>query len=165
VAYLIGGGDTAEQQVKSLEASPPIEQAGNAITIGNIRDPIFGGDVSISYTVTVPIDTRLRTTSRSGDQTIEAIRGPIVASSRSGSVQVEHAAGDVEIETRSGRVDVRLPSDGGARLDVETRSGAIDSAAPILLDRGHAHRRLQGTIGRGGPLLQVRTRSGSVRIR
>ena len=161
----LGGAYTAEEQVKSLESSPPIEQDRNAIRVGDLRGPVFASNVSISYTVTVPADTRLRTSSRSGDQTIEAIQGPVVASSRSGRIQVGRVAGDVEIETRSGQVEVRLPSDGGARLDVETRSGAIDSEAPIVVNRRRAHRTVAATIGGGGRRLEVRTRSGSIRIR
>ena len=116
---------TPEEQASSLESSPPIEQSGNAIWVGDIREPGLGSNVSISYEVTVPADTRLRATSRSGDQTIESLRGPVIASSRSGSIHVGRVAGDVEIETRSGEVDLRLPEDGGAVLDVGTRSGAI----------------------------------------
>ena len=96
-------GYTPEEQAKSLASSPPIEQSGSAISVGDIRDPVLGSNVSISYEVTVPPDTRLRTSSRSGDQTIELVRGPVVASSRSGSIEVGRVAGDVEIETRSGR--------------------------------------------------------------
>jgi hypothetical protein len=162
-AFLVFGGYTPEEQVKSLESSPPIEQTGDAIRIGDIHDPAFG-NVSISYTVTVPADTRLRTSSRSGDQTIESVLGPVEASSRSGSIRVGRVARDAEIETRSGEVDVRLPSDGGARLEVQTRSGAVDSDVPMLIERGHS-RHVSGTIGRGDRRVQVYTRSGSVRIR
>jgi hypothetical protein len=147
-----------------LASSPPIEQSGSAVSVGDIRDPVLGSNVSISYEVTVPPDTRLRTTSRSGDQKIESIRGPVVASSRSGSIQIGQVAGNVEIETRSGHVDVRLPSD-GASLDIETRSGAIDSDVPIRMDRGRARRHVSATIGRGDRRVDVHTRSGSVRIR
>jgi len=157
-------GYTPEEQAKSLASSPPIEQSGSALSVGDIRDPVLGSNVSISYEVTVPPDTRLRTTSRSGDQTIELVRGPVVASSRSGSIQIGRVAGNVEIETRSGHVDVRLPSD-GASLDIETRSGAIDSDVPIRMDRGRARRHVSATIGRGDRRVEVHTRSGSVRIR
>jgi hypothetical protein len=164
-SYMIGAGYTPEEQVKSLESSPPVVRSGNTISVGDIRDPLLGDHVSISYEVTVPADTRLRTSSRSGEQTIEMIRGPVVASSRSGAIQVERVAGDVEIETRSGAVAVQLPSDGGATLDVETRSGAIDTHLTNQTARRHARRHVEGILGPGGRRLEVRTRSGSVLVR
>ena len=159
------GGYSAEEQVKSLMAAPPIEQSDNAISVGEIREPGLGDNVSISYEVTVPADTRLRATSRSGNQTIDRVRGPVMASSRSGNIQIEHVAGDVEAETRSGDVDVRLPADGGAMVDVGTRSGAVDGGVPTLVDGGRRGKHIRGTIGPGGRRVEIRTRSGSVRIR
>jgi hypothetical protein len=159
------GSYTPEEQVKSIEAAPPIAQAGNEISVGDLRDLAFGGNVSISYEVTVPAETRLRTSSRSGDQMVELIRGPLVASSRSGRIQVARVAGDVEIETRSGEVDVRLPSVGGAALDVETRSGTIDSEVSSEVIHGRTTRHVRGIVGHGDRRVEVRTRSGSVRIR
>ena len=120
-------GYTPEEQAKSLASSPPIEQSGRAVSVGDIRDPVLGSNVSISYEVTVPPDTRLRTSSRSGDQTIELVRGPVVASSRSGSIEIGRVAGDVEIETRSGHVDVRLPS-GRRQLSTSRRARAPSTA-------------------------------------
>ena len=35
------GGYTPEEQAKSLESSPPIEQSGNAISVGDIRDLVL----------------------------------------------------------------------------------------------------------------------------
>jgi hypothetical protein len=156
---------TPEEQASSLSSSPPIEQSGNAISVGDIRQPGLGANVSVSYDVTVPANTRLRSVSRSGDQSIDMVRGPVAASSRSGNIHLREVGGDVEIETRSGEVDLRLPADGGAVLDVETRSGAIDSSVATRIDRGHARRHVRGTIGAGGRRVEIHTRSGSVRIR
>ncbi len=159
------GGYSAEEQAKALMAAPPIEQSGSAISVGEIMEPGLGGNVSISYEVTVPADTRLRSTSRSGDQTIDRVRGTVIASSRSGNIKIERVAGDVEAETRAGDVDVRLPADGGAVVDVATRSGAIDSGVPTLIAGRRTGKHVRGTIGPGGRRVEIRTRSGSVRIR
>jgi hypothetical protein len=161
----LGAGYTPEDQAKALQASPPIRQSGNAISVGDLDAMFLGSGVSISYQVTVPPDTRVRSTSRSGSQTIDAIRGPLSASSRSGSIRVARVERDVDVETRSGDVEVRLPSDGGARVDVETRSGAIDTEGPILADSGRRRRHLSGTLGHGDRRVDVETRSGSIRIR
>lgn len=57
---------SASDQVWELESAPPIRQNGRSISIGEIDDPMLASNVTISYDVTVPPDTRVRTSSRSG---------------------------------------------------------------------------------------------------
>src|SRR5262245_58261308 len=149
------------EQVKLLEATPPIEQSGNRISIGHITDTALASNVTITYDITVPADTRLRATSRSGDQAIESIQGPVTASSRSGSIRIRRVAGDLDVDTRSGEVelldhnsDARVVSRSGRvmlegqpqRWTVATRSGDVDVALPQD----------------GGAQIEVASRSGSV---
>jgi len=128
-----------------LETTPPIEQSGNQITIGHISDDALASNVTISYDVTVPASTRLRTESRSGDQSIDAIQGPVTASSRSGGIRIKSVPGDLDVDTRSGHVElldqqsnVRVVSRSG-RVTLEgqprswtvaTRSGDVEVALP-----------------------------------
>jgi DUF4097 and DUF4098 domain-containing protein YvlB len=190
------------EQARRLESTPPIDQSGNDIRVGHIWDEALRSNVTISYDITVPADTRLRANGRSGEQTIDAVHGPVSASSRSGRIRIEHVAseidiatrsGDIEVvgqtsdlradsrsgritldgqpagtwsvETRSGDINVRLPADGGTRIDFQTRSGGVDSERQIQMSAVRSQRRIQGTVGRGGGRLEVRTRSGSMRIR
>ncbi len=46
----------AQAKVKKLEANPPIEQNGNTIRIGEIRDEDLKRNVSISYEISAPAD-------------------------------------------------------------------------------------------------------------
>jgi len=149
------------EQVKMLESNPPIDQSGNRISIGRISDDALASNVTISYDLTVPATTRLRTTSRSGDQAIDAIQGPVTASSRSGSIHIRSVPGDLDVETRSGEVElldqksnVRVVSRSGRVMlegqprtwTVSTRSGDVDVALPQD----------------GGAQIEVDSRSGSV---
>jgi putative adhesin len=195
-------GYSPAEQARRLESTPPIEQSANDIRVGHIWDEALRSNVTISYDITVPADTRLRANSRSGEQMIDAVRGPVSASSRSGSIRVEHLVSEIDIatrsgdidvvgqtsdlrissrsgpitlegqpartwsvETRSGDVNVRLPADGGTQIDFQTRSGGIDSDRPIQMSTARSQKRIQATVGRGGGHLEVRTRSGSLRIR
>jgi hypothetical protein len=137
---------SASEQVKLLQAMPPIEQSGNRISVGYISDDALASNVTINYDVTVPPHTQLRSTSRSGDQTIDAIQGPVTASSRSGSVHISGVSGDLDVDTRSGDVElsaqrsnvhvysrsgrVRLEGQPSRGWTVETRSGDVDVALP-----------------------------------
>jgi hypothetical protein len=190
------------EQVRELESTPPIERSANQIRVGQIWDEVLRSNVTISYDIAVPADARLHVSSRSGDQTIDAVRGPVSASSRSGRIRIAHVASEIDIDTRSGDIEVmdqtgdvkvasrsgrttlegqpigtwsvesrsgdvhvRLPAEGGARIDFQTRSGDIDSDRPIQMSAARSQRRIQGTVGHGSGRLEVRTRSGSVRIR
>jgi hypothetical protein len=113
---------SAAEQVKMLEDTPPLDQSGNTIRIGYISDDALASNVTISYEVTVPADTRLHASSRSGDQTIDAIQGPVTASSRSGRIRVGSVPGDLDIETRSGEVELR---DERSNVRVVSRSGRV----------------------------------------
>jgi DUF4097 and DUF4098 domain-containing protein YvlB len=252
-----GGGFSAEEKVRRLEENPPIDQRGNVIRIGKIYDYDLRDNVSISYELTVPVETSLDSNTGSGSQRIGDIRGPVEASSGSGSlslgniggsveasagsgsievdsvggaldvstgsgriraggvagaiesssgsgsVEIEQTApGDVEIETGSGSVRVsgvrgalrvktgsgsirasgeptgdwrlrassgtvtlQVPEDVGFELDAHTSSGSIESDHPITLVGRLSKRELRGTVRGGGPLVEVSTSSGSVRIR
>jgi hypothetical protein len=134
------------EQARMLEANPPIDQSGNRINVGYILDPALSSNVTVSYDVTVPANTRLRTSSRSGDQEIDAIQGPVSASSRSGHIHIGSVPGDLDVETRSGNVElldqrsnVRVVSRSGRVVlegqpskawGVQTRSGDVDVALP-----------------------------------
>src|SRR5947209_5347935 len=61
-----GGGLSAEERVKRIETNPPVTQSGNMIVIGRISDPELRRNLSISYDVTVPAASHLRTESGSG---------------------------------------------------------------------------------------------------
>jgi hypothetical protein len=52
----------------------------------------------------------------------------------------------------------------GFTIDAESRSGSIDVAgAPV--DGAVAKRKVAGTIGGGGQLVKVTTRSGAIRLK
>jgi len=136
---------SATEQARKLESTPPIEQNGGRISVGYIDDDALASNVKISYDVTVPPNTRLRTSTRSGDQTIDAIDGPVTATSRSGRIHIGSVRGALDVETRSGDVEllnqhsnVHVTSRSGAvmlegqpaRWDVATRSGDVEVQLP-----------------------------------
>src|SRR5918994_388845 len=96
----------AEERIQALEANPPIVQNGNSIRLGEITDSELRRNVSISYMVTVPMNTRVRSRSGSGTVTIDSIRGPVEAKTGSGDVRIGKIAGSASAETGSGSIEV-----------------------------------------------------------
>jgi hypothetical protein len=246
-----------EEQVKRLEANPPIEQTGRNIRIGHITDRDLQNGISISYVLTVPPDSLLNSRTGSGSQRIDGVTGDIRASTGSGSVTLRSAGGSVRVSTgsgsgsaenvcgpfhattgsgsiratgvggpitaktgsggidveqtgtgdvevssgsgtvrlrgvrgavrastasggvtiegqlagdwrlsaASGSVRVALPAGQGFNLDAGTGSGRIDVAVPVAVTGTVDRRSLRGTAHGGGPLLHVRTASGSIHVR
>ncbi|MQA31401.1 MAG: DUF4097 family beta strand repeat protein [Luteitalea sp.] len=174
---------SASEQVRRIESAPPIRREGNSVWICEISDPMLSSNVSISYVVTVPADARLRTSSRSGSQIIESLRGSVEATSRSGGIRLDDVKGPVrlgsrsgdvtvdgdpsgewEIETRSGDVTLTVPSTASFDVEVETRSGSIRTS-PAIESTGDPRRQgFRGRVGGGGAAIFVGTRSGSISI-
>jgi len=253
-----GWGDSdAEQRIREIEKNPPIEQDGNTIHIGRTHDNELYRNISISYEISVPAQTRLeaqtgsgdfsasglqleatgrtgsgnihaedmsakveltagsgdvelrnarggaRISSGSGNVRAEGVAGPMRASSGSGSVHIELSGpGDVEassgsgnvvvhgvkgavrastgsgnveargepqgewhLRTGSGNVSVELPPGAGFELDAHTGSGTIQTDREITVQGTLSRRDIHGRAGNGGPLLELRTSSGSIYLR
>jgi DUF4097 and DUF4098 domain-containing protein YvlB len=251
-----GGGMPASEKVKRLETNPPVTQSGNMIIIGRISDPDLRRNVSISYDVTLPASTHLRTETGSGDQSIDSVTGAVRMSAGSGNVvaknlgdelristgsgdiRVDRAkgpvrinagsgtvdasgiggafyaetgsgditlrqeapgtvmahtgsgnvrlrninggldahsgSGDIEAEgvakndwtvrSGSGNIDLKLPSKSAFTVDARASSGSIEVNHPITVQGIQKRNRVQGKVGEGGPLLNLETGSGEIRV-
>ena len=152
------GGD--EDQVGQIAAHPPIEQTGNIVRIGALRQNWHG--ISISYEIEAPGNAFLNASSGSGNiqdngvgenanlhvgsgnVRAMALGSGFTASTGSGSIYAEQAGeGDVRASTGSGSIELRNLRGG---LVAHTGSGNI---------------KLGGTPS---SLWRVRTGSGSVEL-
>lgn len=158
----LGSVKNAEEKVRSLEANPPIEQTDNVIRIGHIEDWWLRRNVSISYDLVVPADTRLNSDTGSGDQSIEGLRGPVKADAGSGSIKISNIGGEVRADTGSGDIE----------LDSITGSVYADTGSGEIWARGIGGG-FEADTGSGGVKLEqvapgdvkVNTGSGSVELR
>ena len=154
------GGDV-EARVRRLESNPPIEQNGNSIRVGHVTDRDLQRNISISYEVVTPAETRVRSRTGSGSQTVEGVRGPVEASTGSGSLAISRIGDEVRASTGSG--SIKLDSVKG-RVKAATGSGGIRGtgiAGPVVADTGSGSVRLEQTAPGGA---EVKTGSGSVDV-
>jgi DUF4097 and DUF4098 domain-containing protein YvlB len=117
-------GKTAAR-LAHLRAHPPVEQHDNIIKIGQITDPDLQRNVSISYDLTVPVDSRLTANAGSGSITIEGVAGPVDATTSSGAITAIDVAGDVHARAASGEIEAQSIK---GNLRVSTGSGPIHAA-------------------------------------
>ena len=151
-----------ESKVHYLESNPPIEQHGNLIKIGHLDNHEMEHNVSISYEIVVPAETRLRSNTGSGEQSINGLRGPVEASSGSGHLRLTNIGDAVRVSTGSGRISVD-----GAKGDVHASTGSGEIQATGVAGGLHA------STGSGSVTLrqtapgdvEVNTGSGTLRTR
>src|SRR5208282_291436 len=135
-------GADAERRIHEIEANPPIEQNGNTIRVGHIENLDWKNNISISYEVVVPLQTKLHSESGSGDQVVSGIAGPADASSGSGSVRLSNIGGETHAHTGSGDIELN----------------GIHGAAKVIAGSGSIH-----AIGIAGALI-ASSGSGSVKF-
>jgi DUF4097 and DUF4098 domain-containing protein YvlB len=110
-------------RVRRIEATPPIVQNGNVITIGDTRGDDLYRNVGISYELVVPANTQLSASTGSGDQSIGSLNGAINARTGSGDIRIDRTGGSLQARTGSG--NIRVASVGGA-IQAQTGSGNVD---------------------------------------
>jgi len=129
-----------EGAVHEIEQHPPITQSGNSIHIDNIPDR--DQNVSISYDITTPAETKLHAHTGSGTVTAGSLRAPLEAKTGSGNINLDDIDGDVTAHTGSGSIEaqkingavqahtgsgnVRFRVGGQGNVQVSTGSGTIE---------------------------------------
>jgi len=176
--------DVAARKIQEIENNPPIEQTGNLIRVGypkGMRRYVNIGDawrhVSISYELIVPVETRWKSETGSGDQSVVGLKGPVKATTGSGNIRlsdvgdetrVDTGSGDIELRSvtgpvyaRTGSGNIRASSIAGS-IRAETGSGDLrleqSSPHPASLETG------SGTVELRGAQDSVRAQTGSGNI-
>jgi DUF4097 and DUF4098 domain-containing protein YvlB len=163
------GGDI-DARIKSIEDKPPIEQDGNTIRIGHDPDREREHNISISYEIIVPAQTKLHSQSGSGDETVEGISGPADATSGSGSLRLSDIGGEAHAQTGSGDIDLKSIQ-GASRAHSGSGSiHAIAIAGAFNGQSGSGEIRLEQSapgdveIGTGSGSVEVKSVKGAVRV-
>lgn len=166
-----------QTNVSELEKNPPIRQNGNSIRIEYVNF----SNIAIDYEITAPANTRLRTHSGSGDQTVEGLHADLDLESGSGDMQLRDIQGDIHLQTGSGDVraqgisggldagagsgDIRIEANGPGNVRVHTGSGNIELRGINGTLRAEAGSGDITVDGAQTGIWDVRTGSGNVDLR
>jgi hypothetical protein len=163
-------GADAEQRIHEIEANPPIQQSGNTIRVGHIENRDWKNNISISYELVVPVQTKLHSESGSGDQIIGGIAGPVDASSGSGSVRLSNIGGETHARTGSGEIELN-GIHGAARATAGSGSiRAIGIAGALTASSGSGSVKFEQTaagdveIGTGSGDVEIKGAKGAVKV-
>ncbi len=95
--------------------------------------------------------------------------GRAIASTVNGSIEANMGRADwgedVAFSTVNGEIVLELPADVNAELRASTVNGNITSDFPVTVQGRFGPRRVSGTLGRGGPELELETVNGSITLR
>jgi len=145
---------------------------------------------SVSFVVYVPRRSDLDLRAHNGPVSAADVSGTIEARTQNGPVSLRGVSGEVNARTQNGPLNVELagPRWDGEGLDAETRNGPVrliipdgynarletgtvngrfDTEVPLqvtLMGRQRS-RRIEATLGNGGPLIRAITTNGPVVIR
>lgn len=160
-----GNGDVrvrgAGRDVRVSSGNGDVEVAGAG---GAVRISTGNGAVAVS-----DAGGGVTASTGNGRVTVATSEGPVKASTGNGAIDVRMAAlrgtENMEFSSGNGRVVVRLPASFEGVLDLGTGHGDAYSDFPVTVQGRLQRTRLQGTIGRGGPTVRLRTGNGDVEVR
>jgi hypothetical protein len=108
------------------------------------------------------------TTSNSGIRAIlEKVQGSVRLQSSNGPIDLSlpaNAQSDVRAHTSNSGITVHLPGEVNARLSADTSNGSIASDFEMRIHGEISKHHIEGSLGSGGPLIDLRTSNGSIRI-
>jgi len=105
----------------------------------------------------------------SARMTLNDVAGPVRAHTFSGSILIREKTlendSSIDVNTFSGSVEVHVPESARGNVTFNSFSGRLNSDMPLTLRTGGSRRALKAELGGGGgPTLNFKTFSGSVRI-
>lgn len=142
---------------------------------------------TVSYRIHVPNRTDLDAESTNGGIDVTDVGGEIRLQTTNGGISLAGVSGDVRGQTVNGGVRAELEGDSwnGSGLDLQTTNGGVSLVVPegysadltastvnggLEVDfpvtvQGRIGRRVEASLGRGGPPIRIQTTNGGVSLR
>lgn len=158
------GGVNATRLTGTLE----VQTSNGAVEISDVT-----GDTTVrSSNGTIRADIRkgrFGATTSNGSITarlMEPDSSPVRLESSNGHIELTmNAAREVHASTSNSSITVRMPSSAGASLNAHTSNASITCDFDVNVHAGSISKHhLEGTIGSGGPLLDLGTSNGSIKL-
>jgi len=153
-ATAIRGSVDAQSTNGTLEIADVIGDAILRTSNGGIRADIKKGGFE-AHTSNGSITARL----------MEADSRPVRLESSNGHIELTmDAAREVHADTSNSSITVRMPNSAGATLRAHTSNASITSDFDVSVHGVVSKHHLDGTIGSGGPLLDLGTSNGGIKL-
>ena len=174
-------------KLNNIKGNVEVNTTSGDVVIGNVQGDLAwsstSGDLDLANLVG---DLDLHTTS--GEVSGQEINGDIKAGSVSGDLAfldsqgglsylhttsgkiraelkvIDKDASGMSLSTVSGDITLYLPEDASFDLDINTISGEINTGFKVLID-SVSERKLQGKVGTGGLIIELKTVSGDISLK
>ncbi len=165
----------------------PSDGAANECTPGKGgRMRVRDNDVNVEFRVSVPAGVRFAGRTVNGGIEASGIEADAEAETVNGGVELDSTGtaraetvnggitarlgradwvGTLKLETVNGGIDVTLPDGLSADVRASTVNGDISTDFPLAVTGKIARRKLEGTIGSGGRLLEMKTVNGGIELK
>ncbi len=152
-------------EVGNVGGQVKAKTSGGNLRFGEVKGSVWGrtsgGNIKLKS-----CDGDVDVKTSGGNIDIGDVNGDVKAITSGGSIKahlLRQPKKDCFLKTSGGSVTVSLPSDVAVNINAKTSSGRVSSDFPVTgtLKKNQ----LQGTINGGGPLLQLLTSAGSIRLR
>ncbi len=161
---------TSNGSVHASSLTGPLEVQTSNGTV-EVRD-IIGDTTLRSSNGSIRADVRkgrFGATTSNGSITVrlmEADSNPVRLESSNGHIELTmDAVREVKASTSNSSITVRLPGSADATLDAHTSNSSITCDFDVSVHGGMISKhRLEGTIGKGGPVLDLGTSNGSIKL-
>jgi len=109
----------------------------------------------------------VRLVTRSKDIRLDDVSGDVHLEDENGSIELRvNSLGNVKVQNRKGDIEITLPAKAAFSLDARSREGEVNSDfSELKVDNGDHQAIATGTVGGGGPHLQVANEHGNIEIR
>jgi opacity protein-like surface antigen len=150
------------------------------------RMKVHDNDVNVEFRVKVPAGVRFVGRTVNGGIQASGIAADAEAHTVNGGVHVDAAGtaraetvnggitahlgradwtGTLKLKTVNGGIDVAMPDGLNADVKASTVNGDIETDFPLTVKGRISRRKIEGTIGSGGRLLEVETVNGGIELR
>jgi DUF4097 and DUF4098 domain-containing protein YvlB len=150
------------------------------------RMKVKKNDVNVSFKVKIPAGVQFVGRTVNGGITARGIEADAEAHTVNGGVEIEAAGtaraetvnggitarfgradwdGALKLKTVNGGIHVYLPASAAVDVKAGTVNGDIETDFPLTVKGKIGRRRLEGSIGGGGPLLEMETVNGGIELK
>jgi len=165
----------------------PSDAAANECVPGKGgRMQVRDNDVGVEFRVKVPASVRFVGRTVNGGIEASGLKADAEAETVNGGVEIDSTGtaraqtvnggitarlgradwdGTLKLETVNGGIDVTMPDDLSADVRASTVNGDISTDFPLTVKGKIARRKLEGTIGSGGRLLEMKTVNGGIDLK
>jgi DUF4097 and DUF4098 domain-containing protein YvlB len=162
-------------RVESLTGMLDAHTSNGALTVENVAGPLSlrtsNGAIRAEH-VTAAIEA----TTSNGPITVQfdekapVSTAPLKFETNNGKIDITLPTpprSEIRARTSNNSITLRLPSDASARIKAETSHGQVRSdfqSSDTQAEERHRRQSLEETIGSGGPLIDLHTSNGSIRL-